>query len=47
MVPENTVVTVMPTTLPKAMPTLEPAQISYVAITSWYIGGGIKWEAQR
>ena len=31
--------TVMPTTLPMAMPKLEPVQISYVAITSWYIGG--------
>ena len=31
--------TVMPTILPKAMPMLEPAHISYVAITSWYIGG--------
>ena len=39
MVPENTVATVMPTILPKAMPMLEPAHISYVAITSWYIGG--------
>ena len=30
---------VMPPTLPKAAPMLEPAQIGYVAIASWYIGG--------